>query len=760
MFTGNEAVSRFQEYNQHIDSSSFYAPPGFQGQPQQGQQGQPIPQGPNQGQVPPGQTPRFTQPGPGFGPPPGQSGQFGQQGFGGGFGGPSQECFAAIQSGDFVKAKTLCAPPTGSYPGQQTPGQYQQQGQYPGQYPGQQQPTTQSYLPPQSVPPTNVQPGQQPQVPGVCPSLPTVSSCPAGERKVVSYSSPECGTYYKCEPEIGAIQPPYLQPYPQPYPNPSTQCDWSREYVKVSTNACMPRTNCNDTTNSEYNTPECQGVRGSTGSFNQPPQPNCSVGQYWNGTSCVASGGSTQASGQRQMTWNSLGLSSQIRNDADSARIEQLKQACANTPTGVNIWMPGAGDYASPDFGMPNPDKCRQAASCSTNQYWDGSACVTGGAGGTQTGGGTGYSQCSASLTGLLGSGCHYMYNDSSGSRVFCDGPMSKSAKEGDTTATPGCSGGGYGGGATACPSGQYWNGTSCVSSTATTCPSGQWWNGTSCTTSTYPTYPSGSQCTSAEISALGDGCHYMNGTTPFNSAMTAYYQGGSVVQCSASPINGCSGSAYSSGSCPAGQYWSNGACVTDTTQTTSCPSGQYWNGSSCVSSTATTCPSGQYWNGSSCVSSTTTACPSSQYWNGSACVSSTTTTCPSGQYWNNGACVATSPTDCPSGQYWSGTSCVSSTTTTCPSGQYWNGSACVSSTTTTSCPSGQYWNGSSCATSSTGGYSSDPATACAQAGGSWDGSTCQMPSSTPPPTSFLQTQSILANMQAILEQLLRTLSR
>ncbi|MDO8664355.1 MAG: hypothetical protein Q7K44_02285 [Candidatus Liptonbacteria bacterium] len=168
IFSGNEAVSRFQEYNQNIDSSSFYTSSGFQSQPRQGQsqQGQggagnkeqprqPSPQGPNQGPVPPGQTSGFTQPGPGFGPPPGQFGQSGSGG--GGFGGPSPECFAAIQSGDFVKAKTLCAPPTVSYPGQ-TQGQTQS-GQYSGQ--GQEQTPGQQYQGQQNQQGQPNQPNQQ-----------------------------------------------------------------------------------------------------------------------------------------------------------------------------------------------------------------------------------------------------------------------------------------------------------------------------------------------------------------------------------------------------------------------------------------------------------------------------------------------------------------------------------------------------------------------------------------------------------------------
>lgn len=58
----------------------------------------------------------------------------------------------------------------------------------------------------------------------------------------------------------------------------------------------------------------------------------------------------------------------------------------------------------------------------------------------TPTGAGTVTTSCSSSLTTLLGSGCHYMYNDSVGRAIYCDGPMTKSAKEGDTVTTAGCS--------------------------------------------------------------------------------------------------------------------------------------------------------------------------------------------------------------------------------------------------------------------------------------------------------------------------------
>ncbi|TSC64484.1 MAG: peptidase, CARDB domain repeat-containing [Parcubacteria group bacterium Gr01-1014_106] len=53
---------------------------------------------------------------------------------------------------------------------------------------------------------------------------------------------------------------------------------------------------------------------------------------------------------------------------------------------------------------------------------------------------GTSTSSCSASLVSLLGTGCHYMYTDASGRSIYCDGPMTQSAKDGDAAVTAGCS--------------------------------------------------------------------------------------------------------------------------------------------------------------------------------------------------------------------------------------------------------------------------------------------------------------------------------
>ena len=69
-----------------------------------------------------------------------------------------------------------------------------------------------------------------------------------------------------------------------------------------------------------------------------------------------------------------------------------------------------------------------------------------------------------------------------------------------------------------ACSSGQYWNGSACVTSTTppppyTTCSSGQYWDGTACVTSTYPP-PSGgsSSCASNQY---WDGTACVTSSTP-----------------------------------------------------------------------------------------------------------------------------------------------------------------------------------------------------------------------------------------------------
>jgi len=105
----------------------------------------------------------------------------------------------------------------------------------------------------------------------------------------------------------------------------------------------------------------------------------CLSGQYWyvspGSTAGYCKTSDTQTN-QREQMWNSLGFRSWVRNDADAARIESLKQACANVSNGANVWMSEAGTSTSVNFGMPDPEKCKtygpqqRQNQCPAGQEW------------------------------------------------------------------------------------------------------------------------------------------------------------------------------------------------------------------------------------------------------------------------------------------------------------------------------------------------------------------------------------------------------
>jgi len=639
--------------------------------------------------------------------------------------GPSPECFAAISSGDFAKAKEACSSTTTNYP----------------------RPTVETYP--------------------VCPAYSMPSPCPEGQMRQAASDARGCMAYGAC-----TVVENY-RPIDTPVRScPSGQymdgrgvcvtsttptigsCDYSTQYWKPGTSECKPRTNCSDTTNSEYNSPECQGVRGMTtpvsygcGSFTTQSMCQaspgcgwangacggsmtttntaCTTGQYWNGTACVNSSTTGQCpSGQYWFTPSGGGAGYCKTSTASSMSGCFYPNATKDEKSlGWTVWCEkdyynchlgdSSGDtVASSGLSLGAPSWCASdemktntSSTCPSGQYWF-----------TPSGGGAGYCMSSTSSSSCP-TGYHY-HSESGGFCMNEQENYSGTCYNSSGTATVTCPQQTYP--TSACPSGQYWSGSSCV--TSTTGGSG------SCGS---PSSQTQSACTAIS------GCSWSNNACSYGTSATT---------------------------CSSGQYWNGTACVTSTTSSsdssTACAqAGGTWNSSTSYCQMPT-CPSGQYWFTPSgggagyCMSSSSTTCSSGQYWNGTACVTSTTSSSDSstacaqaGGTWNSSTSycqmpTTTSSTTCPSGWYWNGSSCVSSSTSTsgsssCTSGQYWNGTACVT-TSTTDCPSGQYWNGSSCQSSTTPPpsptptptptpSSTDPATMCTQGGGTWTGSTCQM---------------------------------
>jgi peptidoglycan hydrolase-like protein with peptidoglycan-binding domain/protocatechuate 3,4-dioxygenase beta subunit len=202
-------------------------------------------------------------------------------------------------------------------------------------------------------------------------------------------------------------------------------------------------------------------------------------------------------------------------------------------------------------------------------------------------------SSCSSSLIALLGDGCHWMYSGTDGRAIYCDGPMTVSAKEGDTATSSGCTSGSS---TTAC----NYNGICDAGESSGSCPGDCY---TAVTTGTCPS-----------------GYHYHSESGGFcindvdNYSGTCYDStGATVITCPAS----------SSTYCPPPSYWDPAvsACKPGT-NTSTCPSGYHYHPESggfcindqenysgiCYDSTGAstiTCPSYTTPTSSSCTSQT-----------------------------------------------------------------------------------------------------------------------------------------------------------
>ena len=357
---------------------------------------------------------------------------------------------------------------------------------------------------------------------------------------------------------------------------------------------------------------------------------SCPSGQYWSGSSCVTS--TTGGSGGGCGMYTS---ESQCKVMSDWKWESNACMPTTSTTSGSSCY---GGSYSS-------QSSC-QAAGCTWYaNHHDGTHCDDTAHGSSGSGGGSGYGMCGSYTTQptcTLVTNCKWYTSSGSRGTSYCyyqSGTSSSSS----------------------CPSGQYWNGSSCVNTSTTDCTSGQYWNGTSCQTSSTSSGsyegPSGSSLCSDGIDNDSD----------------------NLIDAADSS---CQSTSSTSSSCPSGQYWSGSACVNNPTSSTmdystmqaSCTSaGGTWSSTSnyCMmpptsSPSSTSCSSGQYWDGSACVTShsappSTPTCGSGEYWNGSACQSSSSSTTSSPPP------SPTTSTSCSSGQYWDGSACVNNPTSPTP---------------------------------------------------------------------------------------------
>ncbi|TSC74691.1 MAG: hypothetical protein G01um101444_214 [Parcubacteria group bacterium Gr01-1014_44] len=675
-FRGQEAVDKFQQYNQNIQrpglvSEEYHGEFSFPGQG-------PYPgfQPPGQGGFPPGQIPGFNQPGPGFGGPAG----------------PSPECFAAIQSGDFVRAKTVCA--------------------------------------------TSVPTGPDRQYP-VCPAMPYVE-CPAGQYRESSRNNDGCWVDGPCRPAPSYSAGPYPTYTYYPIPPVGTFCGG------ITGVQCPAGYFCQ--LDGTY--PDAGGKCVSS-SFPEKSSPSCPMGQWWDYTYDKCTSAPACGSGYY---WDEASKSCKptsptdtvppgskpqcsdgLDNDKDGKTDYPADSSCYG-PDDWDEYYPQPGESPHPTYSSyptPTTSKCpsefaydmggycklngdttnTKCASysvagnkdnyssdcsklaCPSGQWWDyaKSACVSS----SVTSPYPTVSYTPGPGTGSCPSGYHYhgesggycindqenvggiCYNSAGTSKITCPAVQ--------PTSTPPPS----------CPSGQWWDYAKnmCVSSTTSytpypSCPAGQWWD------------MAMSKCTSTTTSS----------TPP--------------------------------PSCPSGQWWdyAKNMCVSSTSTSTpppSCPAGSWWDYALNKCATGS-CSIGYYWDSatSTCKISSTSPAPTATTTTTYTPYPTTTTT--------TTYTPAPTATTCGTGYYWD--SAASMCKSTCSSTQYWNGSACVDNVTTTytpmpttmtttytpmptmethTCPTGQVWNGSACVTAS-GPYDQQKIAHCQQLGRTWNGKICE----------------------------------
>ena len=328
--------------------------------------------------------------------------------------GPSPECFAAIQSGDFVKAKEICSVPANPYqyqPPYQINPNYQQSsnssypsydekekcyrngGFWTGNYCDYQNRSASSYSSySYSSYPSSAYSSYSYS------SYPSYSSC---TNEMVSLLGTGCHFMYNdssntavyCNGEMtksaklgdtaakDGCQSGSYSSYGY-YSSGSSyssynypQCDWSSQYLKNSTQTCMPKTYCYDTASAEYNSSECQGVRSSSSysSYSYSSYPSSAYSSY-SYSSYPSSAYSSYSYSSYSPASSEAAYSSYSSASYSSADYSTACAQAGGTWDGSYCQMPqssSAAVYSSAAYSSYDPSSsCVQAGGT-----WDGSVC-------------------------------------------------------------------------------------------------------------------------------------------------------------------------------------------------------------------------------------------------------------------------------------------------------------------------------------------------------------------------------------------------
>ncbi len=792
VFNGREIIDRYNEYNAKLQAPSYgaynnYPRQGYEGQYNTQYQGQgqfnqgPYPGfvPPGQGGYPPGQIPGFNEPGKYY-PGPGANNTQGPPHTVVIYQGINPECAAALQSGDFVKAKEACyvppapVPPSPIRPPEPPVRDEQRPDAERGKFIEECVRSGKSFNDCERE--WFAHPGPKPIGTEPCPAMPTMNECPAGQERYASYSSASCGQYYTCRP--APVKPaicPAMPTVASCAPDEERVVNYSssecgvyygckkKDGTSLITQCSDGKDNDNDGSADYPADKSCYGKEDNDEWYPQESSSSMKRCFYPNATQDGKPIGYTawceadyfnchkgNPSGEALSTTNlSLGAPSSCEGTAGGSKpqcsdgIDNDNDGKTDYPADTSCYSVGDWNEAAPSASVPfcsdgkdndndgkidypadqdcyskdDWDEWPANAACPSGQYWSGSACVTS------------YYNCDANVT-----------------QSAC-GAMSGCAWHASSNS---CKASGY---------------QASTSTSYQTCGSGQYWNGSSCINSS-----GGCGMYASQTSCVGmSGCSW----SPASNS------------CYSNPTSGAS-------SCASGQHWNGTACITATNGAgsyvsgTSCSSaGYFWcagaakcyatqaeySGSSCGSTaggSAIPAPTGLTtdlatngkdvnlrWNNAasnlakfkiwqrkdgswsfltemlintylSSMNYTVVAPAAGMYeYMVQAC---TSTSCsPDSNAASiavgGGSSTSTAASSCTSGQYWNGTACIANSTypPSCSSGQYWNGSACM--TNTSACSSNQYWNGSSCVTSSS-------STSCGS-GQYWNGSACVATSST-----------------------------